>query len=178
MWIFDPSPTPSAGRMLGIFRIVAALVFVSVGTMKLFDYPASPMPGMSPVDPLSQMGIGGMIEVIGGLAIAVGLFTRPVAFVLAGEMAVAYFQFHAPASFWPTTNQGMPAIMYCFFFLYLVFAGAGAWSVDGVLHRRRLANELDQATTEPVEVEPEASERPPQKTRRHAGWRGTKRRVP
>ena len=73
---------------------------------------------------------------LGGLAIVLGLFTRPVAFVLAGEMAVAYFQFHAPQSFFPTVNEGVPAVMYCFFFLYLTFAGPGAWSIDSMLARR------------------------------------------
>jgi putative oxidoreductase len=83
------------------------------------------------------MGIGGMHEVFGGLAIVLGLFTRPVAFVLAGEMAVAYFQFHFPQSFWPPVNQGIPAILYCFLFLYLMLAGAGEWSVDAVIARSR-----------------------------------------
>ena len=116
-------------HMLAVFRIVAGLVFVSAGTMKLFGYPPSPAP-MPPFSLMSEIGIAGVLEAFGGLAIVVGLFTRPVAFVLAGEMAVAYFQFHHPLSFFPTSNNGIPAIMYCFFFLYLTFAGAGAWSVD------------------------------------------------
>jgi putative oxidoreductase len=123
--------------MLSGFRIVAGLLFVTFGTMKLFNYPPSPIPGMSPVALVSQMGAGGLLETIGGLLIVLGLFTRPVAFVLAGEMAVAYFQFHAPQSVFPTSNGGTPAILYCFFFLYLVFAGAGPWSIDALIARSR-----------------------------------------
>jgi putative oxidoreductase len=92
---------------------------------------------MPPLVILSEMGIGGILEAVGGLLIVLGFLTRPVAFVLAGEMAVAYFQFHQPLAFWPTTNNGVPAILYCFFFLYLMFAGAGAWSVDGWIARSR-----------------------------------------
>ena len=83
------------------------------------------------------MGIGGILEFVGGILIVIGLFTRPTAFILSGTMAVAYFQFHAPGSFWPTVNMGIPAIMYSFFFFYLVFAGGGAWSLDNVIARRR-----------------------------------------
>lgn len=137
MSIFEPSPSPWTARMLSILRIVAGLMFVSAGTMKLFGFPPPPAPGMMPPIPLlSQMGIGGMIELVGGTAIVLGLFTRPVAFVLAGEMAVAYFQFHFPQAFFPTTNNGVPAVLYCFLYLYLIFAGAGAWSIDAVLARR------------------------------------------
>jgi putative oxidoreductase len=103
--------------------------------MKMFGVPHSPVP-MPPFTPLSQMGIGAILEVFGGILIVLGLFTRPVAFILSGEMAVAYFQFHAPGSFWPSVNQGIPAILYCFLFLYLAFAGAGAWSIDALLARR------------------------------------------
>jgi putative oxidoreductase len=137
MSIFEPSRSPWTSRMLSISRIVAGLIFITVGTMKLFNYPPNPMPGISPVPLISQMGAGGFLETIGGLLIVLGLFTRPVAFVLAGEMAVAYFQFHAPQSFFPTSNGGIPAVLYCFFFLYLVFAGAGSWSIDAVIARSR-----------------------------------------
>ena len=136
MSIFDPAPAPWPSRMLGVFRIVAGLMFITFGTMKLFGYPPPPAP-MPPIPLMSQMGLGGMLETFGGIAILLGLFTRPVAFVLAGEMAVAYFQFHFPQSFFPTTSMGVPAIMYCFFFLMLVATGPGAWSVDGTLARRR-----------------------------------------
>jgi putative oxidoreductase len=135
MSIFEPSP--NRDRMLALFRIVAALVFTTFGTMIVFGWPPPPVP--LHFRALSQNGIGGLLEVVGGLAILVGFLTRPVAFVLAGEMAVAYFQFHAPTSFFPTANMGTAAIMYCGFFLYLCFAGPGAWSVDGVIARRRRA---------------------------------------
>lgn len=127
--------------MLSVFRIVAGLIFVTAGTMKLFNYPPNPVPGMLPVPLASQMGVGSVLEMVGGLAIVLGVLTRPVAFVLAGEMAVAYFQFHAPQSFFPTVNAGVPAVLYCFFFLYLVFAGAGPWSVDAMIAARTARRE-------------------------------------
>ena len=137
MSIFEPSPSPWTSRMLSIFRIVAGLMFLTAGTMKIFGYPANPMPDMPPIEMWSQIWIGGLLEVVGGLLILLGLFTRPTAFVLAGEMAVAYFQFHQPTAFWPTQNGGVPAVMYCFFFLYLMLAGAGEWSLDAAIARSR-----------------------------------------
>jgi putative oxidoreductase len=134
MSIFEPSPWST--RMLAVLRIVAGLMFVSFGTMKLFGYPPGPS-DMPPLKLMSEMGIGGLLELIGGLMIVLGFLTRPVAFVLAGEMAVAYFQFHYPQAFFPTTNNGVPAVLYCFLFLYLTFAGAGAWSIDGWIARSR-----------------------------------------
>jgi putative oxidoreductase len=138
MSIFQPAPQPWPDRALAVFRIVAALIFITGGTTKLLAFPPSPQP-MPPIPFLSQIWIGAVLEVVGGILIVAGLFTRPTAFILSGEMAVAYWQFHAPGSFWPTINQGIPAILYCFLFLYLVFAGAGAWSLDAVLARRRRA---------------------------------------
>jgi putative oxidoreductase len=134
MSIFEASPW--AGRMLSIVRIVAGVVFLSYGTMKLFGYPPPP-PVMPPFGLMSQLGVAGILETFGGLAIVLGVFTRPVAVVLAGEMAVAYFQFHFPQSFFPTSNNGTPAILYCLFFLYLMFAGAGEWSIDAGLARSK-----------------------------------------
>jgi putative oxidoreductase len=128
-------PSPHRDRALCVLRVVSALVFISAGTMKLFDWPSSGMPG-APVPLFSEMGLAGVLEVFGGLAVLVGAFTRPVAFVLSGEMAVAYFQAHAPASLFPTVNGGVAAVLYCFLFLYLAFAGGGAWSIDGLLARR------------------------------------------
>ena len=130
--------SPWAGRMLSLFRVVAGTIFISAGTMKLFGFPQNPTPNAPTVELWSQMGIGGLLEIVGGLAIVLGLFTRLAAFVLAGEMAVAYFQFHAPHGFWPTSNNGVPAVMYCFLDLYLVFAGGGSWSLDAVTRSRRV----------------------------------------
>jgi putative oxidoreductase len=137
MSIFEASRSPWAGRMLSIFRIVAGLMFMWSGTTKLFGYPPSGIPGMPPIALTSQLGVSALLETFGGLAIVLGLLTRPVAFLLSGEMAVAYFQFHAPKAFFPTTNGGEPAVLFCFLFLYLVFAGAGPWSLDAMLTRSK-----------------------------------------
>jgi putative oxidoreductase len=137
MSIFEPARAPWPDRALALLRIVAGLLFLAAGTTKLFGYPPAPMP-MPPLPVMSQIWIGAVLELVGGAMIMAGLFTRPTAFILSGEMAVAYFQFHQPQAFFPTTNNGVPAVLYCFIFLYLVFAGAGAWSVDGVLARRRV----------------------------------------
>ena len=147
MSIFEASP--QSERMLSVFRIVAGVVFVSAGTMKLFAYPPSPVP-MPPIPLFSEMWFGGMLETWGGLLIVLGLLTRPVSFVLAGEMAVAYFQFHFPKSPFPTVNNGVPAVLYCFLFLYLMLAGGGAWSLDALLaraRRTRAANPTDPAAS-------------------------------
>lgn len=122
--------------MLSVLRIVTGLLFITFGTMKLFNVPPLPA-GQPPIPILSQAGIGGILEVFGGLAFLLGFFTRPVAFILAGEMAVAYFQFHFPQSFWPSVNMGVPAILFCFLFLYFVFSGAGVWSVDAMIARSK-----------------------------------------
>jgi putative oxidoreductase len=140
MSIFEASNSPWTNRMLSMFRIVAGLIFMSAGTTIVFGYPHNPMPGMPPFDPTSQIGVGGMLEMVGGLAIVLGVLTRPFAFLLAGEMAVAYFQFHAPRSFFPTLNEGVAAVLYCFFFLYLTVAGAGTWSIDAMIARSRSGN--------------------------------------
>ncbi|HYW08409.1 MAG TPA: DoxX family protein, partial [Longimicrobium sp.] len=103
MSIFEPSPSPWTRRMLAIFRIVAGIIFFWAGTTKVFGWPTPP-PQMPPFAVMSQMGIGGILEVVGGALVVLGLFTRPVAFVLAGMMAVAYFQFHAPGGFYPNVN--------------------------------------------------------------------------
>lgn len=118
-------------QMLAVLRIMTALLFIEHGTAKLFGFPPSPMGG-GEVKLFSLIGLAGILEVGGGLLILIGLCTRPVAFVLAGFMAVAYFMAHAPKSFYPLLNGGDPAILYCFIFLYLMVAGAGAWSVDAL----------------------------------------------
>jgi putative oxidoreductase len=128
---------PHADAILSVLRIVVALLFIEHGTQKLFGHP--PMPGPMPSVPLmSQFGLAGILETFGGIAILLGLFTRPVAFLLCGEMAVAYFQVHFPKSFLPLVNGGELAVLYCFVFLYFVFAGGGRWSVDSMLSRRRV----------------------------------------
>jgi putative oxidoreductase len=117
-----------APRILSITRIVGALVFMAHGTTKLLDFPASDMnPQM-----WSMGWIAGVIELVAGGLIAIGLFTRPAAFVASGTMAFAYFLAHAPQNFFPVLNGGDAAILFCFLFLYLVFAGPGPWSVDAL----------------------------------------------
>ncbi len=115
-----------------ILRIVSAFVFLLSGTSKLFAFPVGMPPNNSTAELLTQVGIGGLLELVGGGLMLIGLFTRPVAFILAGEMAVAYFQFHFPSSFWPTVNHGTPAVLFCFIWLYFSAAGAGMWSVDSM----------------------------------------------
>jgi putative oxidoreductase len=122
-----------APRMLSVLRIVAALIFLLHGTQKLFGFPAPPASGLPPV--MSLFWIGAILELVGGLLLLVGAFTRPVAFILAGEMAVAYWMFHAPRNLYPTLNGGDAAILYCFVFLYIFFAGPGPWSVDAARRR-------------------------------------------
>ena len=116
-------------QALAVLRIVTALLFIEHGTQKLFDFPPSAMPapegGMA-----TLMLVAGILETFGGLLILIGLLTRPVAFVLSGMMAVAYFMAHAPQGFYPVNNMGDAAILFCFVFLYLVFAGPGAWAID------------------------------------------------
>jgi len=107
-------------------------MFITSGTTKLFAFPGGIPPNGGTVQWMSQMGIGALLEVIGGGLILIGLFTRPVAFILSGEMAVAYFQFHYPTSFWPTINMGAPAVLFCFLWLYFSAAGAGPWSLDAM----------------------------------------------
>jgi putative oxidoreductase len=119
-----------APRLQSVLRIVAAYTFMLAGSSKLFAFPVGMPPNGGTAPLMTQIGLGGVLEVFGGGLLLVGLFTRPVAFLLAGEMAVAYFQFHAPKSFWPTVSGGVPAILYCFLWLYLSAAGPGPWSLD------------------------------------------------
>ena len=125
-----------APQALAVLRIVTALLFIEHGTQKLFGFPAGQMAvGISNLPPL--LLVAAILEFVGGLALLVGLFTRPVAFILAGEMAIGYWMVHAPKDLFPVNNGGEAAILYCFIFLYLVVAGPGAWSVDGT--RARIA---------------------------------------
>jgi len=118
-------------HLLSLLRIILAFLFMQHGGQKLFDFPA-PMPG-PPLELLSLVGLAGVLELFGGLFLFLGLFTRPVAFLLSGLMAVAYFMAHAPKGFWPTVNGGELAVLYCFAFLYLAVAGGGAWSFDRIM---------------------------------------------
>lgn len=120
-----------------LLRVIAGLLFCQAGSLILFGWFGG-MPGQPEGPPvLSQIWIGGVLEFFGGLAVALGLGTRPVAFVLSGEMAVAYWQFHAPNGAWPVQNQGMPAVLFCFIFLYMAARGGGEWSLDAALRHRR-----------------------------------------
>ena len=122
-----------APHALSLLRIVSAFMLLLHGAQKLFGFLAPP--GMPSFPPLSQMWIGGVLELFGGGLLLLGLFTRPVAFILSGMLAVAYFQMHAPGGFWPLQNKGELAVLYCFVFLFLAFAGGGEWSLDRLLRR-------------------------------------------
>ena len=118
-----------AQRMLSILRIIIGFLFLWHGSQKLFDYPAPSSGGGR------LMIVAGILEFFGGLAILIGLFTRQVAFILSGLMAVAYFMAHASGGFLPFVNKGELAVIYCFVFLYLAVAGGGEWSVDKIWKR-------------------------------------------
>jgi putative oxidoreductase len=122
-------------RMLSILRIMAGLPFFQTGTSKLLNFPPPVTPRAYDLFTLNP-GLQGPLELVGGLLIVLGLFTRPVAFILAGDMAAAYFMSHAPRGFYPAINGGTAAILYCFIFLYLFVAGGGVWSLDQVCARR------------------------------------------
>jgi putative oxidoreductase len=118
-------------RALALLRIVAAFLFMQHGTAKLLGFPAG-AGGAKTVELVSLYGLAGVLELVGGALLLVGLFARPVAFVLSGEMAVAYFMAHASRGhvLSPTLNQGEPAVLFCFVFLFIAVAGAGTWSID------------------------------------------------
>jgi putative oxidoreductase len=121
-----------------LLRVVSGLLFFQAGSMKVLGWfgGVPDVPGGIP-PMMSQAGIGGLLEFLGGIAIMLGLFTRPVAFILSGEMAVAYFQFHQPGGTWPIENQGGQAVLFCFIFLYMAARGGGDWSLDALIKRRR-----------------------------------------
>jgi len=116
---------PFAPHALSLLRIMAALLLLEYAFLKLFDFPTAPDFPMETI-----FYVAGVIELVGGLLLLLGLFTRPVAFILSGETAIAYFHTHAPHSFHPIVNGGGMAVFFCFVFLYLVFAGGGVWSLD------------------------------------------------
>ncbi|HEY0959792.1 MAG TPA: DoxX family protein [Novosphingobium sp.] len=117
-------------RILSLLRIVSALLFMEHGLMKLFHFPIAQSGAPDPLPTMLVVAAG--LEIALGLLLALGLFTRAAAFLASGEMAAAYFIGHLPSGFWPGVNGGSEAILYCFIFLYLVFAGAGAWSIDAL----------------------------------------------
>ena len=118
-------------RMLSVLRIMTGLLFLEHGMQKFFAFPG-PGPALTPL-----LFVQGLLEFVGGILVVIGLFTRPVAFILAGDMAVAYFYAHAPRGFFPSLNGGQLAILFCFVFLYLFVAGGGVWSVDEQRSSRR-----------------------------------------
>jgi putative oxidoreductase len=121
-----------------LLRVVAGLLFMQAGGMKILDWFGG-IPADFGGHPalFSQTWIGGVLELYGGAALMLGLFTRPVAFLLSGEMAVAYFQFHQPSGFWPIENHGEPAVLLCFIFLLFAAYGGGKWSIDAIIKRQR-----------------------------------------
>ena len=133
-------PTNEHAKDLTLFllRVVAGLLFLQAGGMKLFDWFGGipPEVGGHPAF-ISQTWIGGVLEFYGGAAVLLGLLTRPVSFILSGEMAAAYFQFHQPQGFWPIQNHGQPAVLFCFIFLFLAVHGAGPFSIDAWIGRVR-----------------------------------------
>jgi putative oxidoreductase len=136
----DQSPLERwAPYTLSVLRIIAAFLFLQHGSMKLFLVPAGQM--SKPVELVSLLGLAGVLEFFGGLLLLMGLFTRTVAFILSGEMAVAYFYAHALHAFSPLVNRGELAVLYCFLYLYFVMVGGGAWSVDAFLKRGSASNE-------------------------------------
>jgi putative oxidoreductase len=124
-------------RMLSVLRIVTGFLLMAHGAQKLFGFLAPP--GMPAATLGSLMWVAGVLEFFGGLLFLIGLFTRPVAFILSGLLAVAYFTAHAPGGFWPLQNKGELAVLYCFVFLYFAAAGGGEWAVDRILRRGRVA---------------------------------------
>ena len=123
--------TPYGLSLLSILRIFTGLSLLQHGTAKILGFPAAPT--FSNVQITSLTGVGGLIELVGGILFTIGLFTRPVAFILSGEMAAAYFIEHFPISFFPVLSEGDLAVSLCFTLLYLAFAGGGLWSLDALM---------------------------------------------
>ncbi len=126
-----------APNLRSLLRITAALMFMQAGTMKLFSFPIGMPPGAGPLRLFSEIGVAGILEAFGGALLLLGLFTRPTAFLLSGEMAVAYFQAHFPHGFWTIVNGGQAAVFYCFAWLYFSAAGPGPWSLDAFIQKKR-----------------------------------------
>lgn len=127
-----------APRVLSVVRIMAGLLLLQHGLMKFIGFPVAPQ--SYPPAMFSLFWFGGVIELVGAILLILGLFTRPTAFILSGELAFAYFLFHAPRSFYPLANNGEAAILFCFVFFYIVFAGPGPWSVDARISQGELGS--------------------------------------
>lgn len=129
------TPSRFTPQAIAALRVVTGLLFLGHGLVKLAGFPEGAQPGIQPL--MSLFGIGAVIELVTGALVVLGLFTRPAAFVASGQMAVAYFMFHAPSNFYPVLNGGEPAILFAFIFLLLSTTGAGAYSVDGLRANRQ-----------------------------------------
>jgi putative oxidoreductase len=125
-----------APYFLSVLRMVAAFAFFTYGTAKLFAWPAAMMPNGATAPLASLIGVAGSLEFVGGMLMFVGLFSRPIAFLLSGEMAYAYLSGHAVHGFWPVVNQGTPALLFCFIWLYISAAGPGPWSLDALMRKQ------------------------------------------
>ena len=135
MNLLDPLDRPWPGRMLSFLRIIIAFIYAWHGVQKLVGFPPS-TPPIPPWNPTTLSGVAAIIESVGGALLLLGLFTRPVAFILAGEIAVAYFKVHAPRAFLPIVNKGELAAVLCWVFLYFAVVGGGRWSLDALIRRR------------------------------------------
>ncbi|HEX8177182.1 MAG TPA: DoxX family protein [Pyrinomonadaceae bacterium] len=135
-------------RLLSVIRIILAFLFIPHGAQKLFGFMAPPQWSTPPI--FSLVGVAGALEFFGGMLILLGLFTRPVAFILSGLMAVGYFMIHAPQGFWPLQNKGELAVIYCWLFLFLSVAGGGAWSLDRLFRRSRTEGGYDSMAGDSV----------------------------
>ena len=134
IWTLDSGRKEQlAGWALSLLRIVAALLFIEHGTQKFFDFPV-PFP-MGEIHLVSLLGVAGVLELVGGTLLLFGVFTRPVALLLSGEMAIAYFMMHMPQNFYPIANGGEAAILFCFVFLLIAVAGPGSWAIDKMIAR-------------------------------------------
>ncbi len=130
-----PNLTAWAPRVLSLLRIMTALLYMEHGTQKMLNFPIDgPGADGTPLPPMALAS--GILEIVLGALVALGLFTRPAAFIASGHMAAAYFIAHAPQSFWPVANGGDASIMFCFAFLYLAFAGPGPWSLDTIVRKK------------------------------------------
>ena len=137
MSTIDPMGSAWAPRVLSILRIVVGFLYIWHGTSKIFGFPSAGGAPFVPLEWMTLKGVSAFLELVGGVLLLIGLFSRPVAFILSGHMAFAYFMAHAPQSVWPIINRGELAIVFCFVFLYIAAAGPGPWSIDAAMRRGR-----------------------------------------